>query len=329
MAAARTGEIDMNYTKQLLAFLLLVSISFSLDCISNATDWIFQEQGILIGTVIMLTVLAIIISYIIGIFSRDVKFTIFAKDELYHLGFSVVLLVGFSTILLFSCNVVEMFYSTTLEDLGPTSPCYDSHLSMGDVTLCYMNSMSSKATMMSESYIDKYIGKLMGSTWSFSMSLPLLHSYTVTAKAYKRVESAQYDTVMNMFLFPVVVSLSIQELMLTFVVVEFVKWLLPIAFVLRFFIPTRQMGNLLIALAVALHIVLPFVYVFNFAMYDVLYQDCEQDLVYDDVFGGCGNPNSFWEVATLVPQAFFLPNLTIALVVTFMVSINKALRVIG
>jgi len=319
----------MKYTKHLLALLFLISLSFSLDCINNATDWIFQEQGIMIGGVLILTVLAIAISYMIGIFSRNVQFMVFAKDELYHLGFSVIFLAAFGTILLFSCNVVEMFYSTTIEDLGPTSPCYDSHVSMGDVTMCYMNSMSSKASLMSENYIDKYIGKLMSSTWSFSMSLPLLHSYTVTAQAYKRVESAQYETVVNMFLFPVVVSLSIQELMLTFVVVEFVKWLLPIAFVLRIFIPTRQMGNLLIALAIALHIVLPFVYVFNFAMYDVLYQDCNNSFVYDDVFGGCGDPNSFWEVASLMPQAFFLPNLTIALVVTFMVSINKALRVIG
>ena len=328
MAAARTGEIDMRYT-QLLALLLLVSISFSLNCINNATDWIFQEQGVLIGVVLILTVLTIVISYIVGVFSKNVQFTVFAKDELYHLGFSIIFLAAFGAILLFSCNVVEMFYSTTIEELAPTSPCYDSHFSMGDVTLCYMNSMSSKAKTMSENYIDNYVGKLMASTWSFSMSLPLLHSYTVTAKAYRRVESAQYDTVLNMFLFPVVVSLSVQELLLTFVVVEFVRWLLPIAFVLRIFIPTRQMGNLLIALAIALHIVLPFVYVFNFAMYDVLYQGCEQDLVYDDVFGGCGDPNSFWEVASLVPQAFFLPNLTIALVVTFMISINKALRVIG
>lgn len=326
MAAARIGEIDM---KRILALLFLFSVSFSLNCLNNATDWILQEQGVLIGIVLILTVFAIAIAYMLGNFTKNVQFTVFAKDELYHLGFSVLLLAAFGTILLFSCSVVEMFYSTTVEDLAPTSTCYDSHLSMGDVTLCYMNSMSAKARRLSENYIDNYIGQLMGSTWSFSMSLPVLHTYTVTAKAYKRVNSAQYDTVLNMFLYPTLVSLNVQQLMLTFVVVEFVKWLLPIAFLLRIFIPTRQMGNMLIALAVALHIVVPFIMVFNFAMYDVLYQDCDNSLIQDDVFGGCGDPNSFWEVASLIPQAFFLPNLTIAIVVTFMISINKALRVIG
>ena len=265
MATARTGEINM---KRLLAILLLFSFSFGLDCINNATGWILQEQGILIGTVLVFTTLLIAIAYMVGSFTQNPQFRIFAKDELYHLGFSLILLAGFGTILMFSCTVVDTFYSTTFEELGPTSPCYGSHLSMGDVTICYMNSMSSKARGLSESYIDNYVNQLMDSTFAFSMSIPLFHTYTVTAKAFKRVHSAQYDTVMNMFLFPALVSINIQELLLTFVVVEFVKWLLPIAFLLRILIPTRQMGNMLIALAIALHIVLPFIYVFNFAMYD-------------------------------------------------------------
>jgi len=43
----------------------------------------------------------------------------------------------------------------------------------------------------------------------------------------------------------------------------------------------------------------------------------------------CSNPNGFWNVARLIPQAFFLPNLTIALLITFLGSVHKALRLIG
>jgi hypothetical protein len=340
MAAARTGEIDM---KRLLLFLLLVSSAFALDCIENATAWILQEQGLLIVAVLILTTLIIAISYVVGSFTGNVNFTVFAKDELYHLGFSVVLLLFFGTILLFSCDAIEMFYNTIFDEIGPeTTPslCYSSTATMGDVSLCYMQNLKSKSSRLAETYIDEYIGQLMYSTWTFSLSLPLMNSYSVSAGAYKRIWSAQYDTVLNMFILPALISINIQEMMLTLVVVEFVKWLFPIAFLLRIFIPTRQMGNMLIALGMGLHLVVPFFYVFNLAMYDILFQDCtvfpyvapDGDVEYitnDFVFGPCGDPGSFWQVASLIPQAFFLPNLTIALVVAFMVSVNKALRVIG
>ena len=43
----------------------------------------------------------------------------------------------------------------------------------------------------------------------------------------------------------------------------------------------------------------------------------------------CGNPYGFWFVAKLIPQAFFLPNLTIAIIIVFVSSIDKALRAMG
>ncbi len=329
MATARNREIDM---KRLLLFLLLVSSAFALNCIENATAWILQEQGVLIVGVLVLTALIIGIAYMVGMATGNVNYTVFAKDELYHLGFSVVLLLFFSTILLVSCDAVEMFYNTIFDQIGAeTSSCYESTATMGDVSLCYMQNLKSKSRRLAENYIDQYVSQLMGSTWTFSLSLPLMNSYSVSAEAYKRIWAAQYDTTTNMFIFPALMSINIQELILTLVVVEFVKWLLPIAFLLRIFIPTRQMGNMLIALAMGLHVVIPFFYVFNLAMYDILFQDCAgfEPLINDFVFGRCADPGSFWEVASLIPQAFFIPNLTIALVITFMVSINKALRVIG
>ena len=67
-------------------------------------------------------------------------------------------------------------------------------------------------------------------------------------------------------------------------------------------------------------------------MYDVIGDDeclAYSGAVQDRWFGGCGEEGSFWSVARLIPQAFFLPNLTIALLVTFLAGVNKALRVIG
>ncbi|MEM2909328.1 MAG: hypothetical protein QW590_02455 [Candidatus Bilamarchaeaceae archaeon] len=315
------------YIVCLLAF---VSTSHAINCIQDATGWIIHEQGGLIALVLMFTALIIALAYMVGTFTGNPNFIVFAKDEMYHLGFSLVLLAIFGTALLFTCSATEMFYSATLKQLG-TTQCYDEHASMSSVSLCYLNMMDAKTKGLAEMYLDKYIDELMASASTFSVSIPIMNSYTVTAKAYKRIYSAQYDLVLNTFIFPALVSINIQKLFLTLVAVEFVKWLLPLAFLMRVFIPTRQMGNMLIALGVGLHVLVPFIYVFNLAMYDVLAQDCERyaDVINDAVFEGCGKPISFWEVAAIMPQGFFIPNLTIALLITFLVAINKALRVIG
>ena len=98
------------------------------------------------------------------------------------------------------------------------------------------------------------------------------------------------------------------------------------------------MGDMLIALIIGVYVLVPFMYVFNFAMYDVLLtsDDCTmfQDAVCDFAISGtdCATActaNGFWYVARFIPQAFFLPNLTIAVLITFLGGIHKALRVIG
>ncbi|HID72717.1 TPA: hypothetical protein EYP38_02135 [Candidatus Micrarchaeota archaeon] len=123
------------------------------------------------------------------------------------------------------------------------------------------------------------------------------------------------------------------------------------------------MGNVLIALAIGVYILVPYLYTFNLAMVDVALttEDCYRevnatflgeplhiyDAVCDSVVDGyacwdyadddivedreraCTNNYGFWMVAWLVPQAFLLPNLTIALIVTFIGSVARALRVIG
>ncbi len=316
----------------LIALLLLLPLAHSIDCIDNATDVILSEQGILIWAVLILTTLIIAIAYVIGSSTGNTRFIVFAKDEAWHLCFSIALLIGFSTLLLFSCTAIDMFYKTTLEKLETPSGCYSESATMTGVSLCYLNIAKSDAQRMSENYMDNYIDKLMHSTWSATISIPLLNSFTSAGGAWRRVVANQYDTTLNTFVFPALLSLNIQELFLGFISDNVIYWLLPTAFILRIFIPTRGMGNMLIALSVGLYIIVPFMYTFNLAMYDVIGDDeCYhyRGIITDRWFGGWENQGSFWNVARLMPQAFFLPNLTIALLITFLAGANKALRVIG
>ena len=133
--------------KILLLLLLLLSTSFALDCITNATSWILQEQGTLIILVLVFTALLIAIAYMLGVFMKNVSFIVFAKDEAYHLGFSLLLLAAFGTILMFSCTAIDTFYGVLFEELESETSlgCYKDYLSMNDVSLCYMETVTAKA----------------------------------------------------------------------------------------------------------------------------------------------------------------------------------------
>lgn len=327
----------------LLFALLAISVAFSASsCIANATQLVTtSDVSIVIWAVIALMAVVVALAYMIGTAINNANMIVFAKDEVYHLGFSLLLLVGFTGILLTSCSVMGYFFDQTLQNLPLTMNCYTPGASVNDVATCYIGSAAEDARGLSERYIQYYIDNMMFSTWSVSVQIPLFDSFTVTLGAYKKVISSEDNMIFNSFLIPALMSLSMQKLALAFISDNVVRWILPSAFLLRFAPPTRHMGNVLIALVVGLYIIVPFMYAFNLAMYDVVFSDCNHfaSAACDNAIDSnacptsptatCTNPDSLWNIGRLIPQAFFLPNLTIALLVTFMSSMNKALRVLG
>lgn len=349
----------------LLMLLLLVPFSSALECEGEELSVLIGDQGGNIGAVLMLTAVVTAIAYMLGKVTGNPRFIIFSKDEIYHLAFSVLLLVGFSGLLVLSCNTMDFFFMNTLGELAEEGDlrCYSDFTTIDTISQCYLNSAASRGESISEYYIQQYVDNIMWSTLSMSIALPLFDAYTAVVASYKRVVSNQYDTILNTFLIPAVASLRMQQLLLGFINHNIIAWVMPSAFLLRMFIPTRSMGNVLIALAIGVYILVPYLYTFNLAMVDVALttEDCYRevnatflgeplhiyDAVCDSVVDGyacwdyadddivedreraCTNNYGFWMVAWLVPQAFLLPNLTIALIVTFIGSVARALRVIG
>ncbi|MFH0885448.1 MAG: hypothetical protein V1861_07100 [Candidatus Micrarchaeota archaeon] len=320
--------------------LLLAGLSFSA-CVEDATDTILFEQGTVIMAVVGLMMVVIALAYALGNALHIPNAIVFAKDEMYHLGFSMMLLLGFSGIVVFSCDLTGMFFTQTMSSIGGGS-CYSTAMgqSPNEVAECYISLAKNDARSMSERYIQKYLDNMMDSTFAWSLSLPLFEAYTATAGAYKRIVSNEYSMIMNSFLVPALMSISMQKFVLLFINENIIRWVLPTAFVMRFFPPTRHMGNIFIAIAIGLYVLVPMLYAFNLSMYEVVMNDCSSfaKAACDNVIDNnscsnpattCGNPDSLWNVARLIPQAFFLPNLTMALVITFLSSVHKALRVIG
>ncbi len=309
----------------------------------DASKAIICDQGLNIGIAFSLIILLIAVAYVIGSVTGNPTYTIFAKDEMYHLGFSVLLLLGFTALVTLSTGISDFFFASSFNTFGTLgSNCYHIGDGIHTVSNCYMAGVKSDANQLSQFYIKNYISYLMDSSFAVNLQIPLLNSYTAVVGSYKRILSNQDDLIGNTFLVPAYMSISIQKLALDFINANIIPWILPAAFLLRVLPPTRQMGNILIALALGLYILVPLMYVFNLAMYDVVEKDCPKYAVAacdwsadghycgpNDQSTSCSNPESFWYVAKLIPQAFFLPNLTIAVLITFMSCINKALKVMG
>ncbi|MCI0503210.1 hypothetical protein L0Y65_00695 [Candidatus Micrarchaeota archaeon] len=321
-----------------LFVLFCLGLSFPASCLDNATDVVLSEQGGLIMLVMSLTTIGIALAYAYGSAFHNATFTVLAKDELYHLLFSLALLAAFSGIIVVSCSMRDYFFSQTFQNLDAGS-CYNEGSSVNMVAECYARLAKGDARALAERYIQNQLNAMMDSTKSESISIPLFNTYIAVAGAYKRVISNQYSIILSSFIIPALSSISMQVFVLTFINENVIRWFLPIAFLLRVFPPTRHMGNILIAMSLALYVLVPMLYAFNLAMYEVVFNDCNTyaRAACDHAIDGncdppettCSNPDSLWNVARLVPQAFFLPNLTIVLVVTFLASVHKALRVIG
>jgi hypothetical protein len=351
----------MRYFLVMLLILLVSSLSHCLECTETATEVILGDQAGLLGIVLMLTAVLISLAYMGGKLTGNPKMLVFAKDELYHLGFSLVIIIGFSGLLLLSCQILGFFFESAFEQIGEDSPCYSDESTVSGVSTCFLNRAKSDAEHMANRYVSGYINNMMWSTLSMSIAIPLFDTYTAVIASYKRVVSSQYNTILNMFIIPALVSMSIQQLLLGFVNNNIIAWIVPSGLILRVLPPTRMMGNMILALAIGIYILVPFFYTFNLLMVDATFNagDCERevsaefgpgqlkfyDAICDNVADGyscwsyegsgsnrsstCDNPYGFWMLARFVPLAFLLPNLMIALIVAFIGSLAKAFRVIG
>jgi hypothetical protein len=347
MVHGRHIEADMNMKHiawSLLIILLVigsVSAVAATDCV-DATGIILGVQGINIGIVIGLIVIVIACAYAAGTALGNADYIVLAKDEAYHLGFSILLILGIGGVLLFSCAFMDTFYSGTIMNVaqGATTSCALTD-TPDEIATCYTGLMQANAQNLANDYVNGYINQLMQSAFYWNFQMPLVNSYGVTAGAYRRIISNEYDLVLNTFLVPALISISMQKLLLDFINQNVVTWILPIAILLRVFPPTRQMGNIFIAAVVALYLVIPFMYAFNTVMYDLTLNNCGSfaQAVCDNPIDGyvcatdaaatCTDPDGFWNVARLIPQAFFLPNLTIAVAITFLSGVDRALKVVG
>ncbi|HLC69340.1 MAG TPA: hypothetical protein VJH24_05875 [Candidatus Bilamarchaeaceae archaeon] len=320
------------------ALLLLVSLGFSAACAENlVTDIVTQEISYYTGLSIGLIVLIITFAYMIGTSTNNAQLLIFSKDEMFHLGISLILITSIGGILFFSCIAVSGFLDFALSTLvGGTSDCYDGTQSAVNVARCYIATLEEHARAVLAATTRDSIRNEMESATIFGFYNPVTGGIMTPTKGEYKTYAMQLDMVGLTFVLPALVSISLQRIFLNFGI-DFVRYLIPVALFFRIFPGIRNMGNLLLALSIAVYIFIPSMYAINAAMDDAVFQSTAlgctagsrtEALVEDVVMGDCDSLYNFWSVARLLPQAFFLPNLTIAITITFLSGVNKALRVL-
>lgn len=321
--------------KGALLLLAVLGIASASSCIeSTFVGVITGDAGINIGLAIGLTVLAIAFAYAIGSATANQNLTVFAKDEIYHLGVSLLLILSIAGILFFSCQSLAFFLDFVLGPSGlnliTPDGCYTGGESPQTIASCYMKSVTKTTESTVMRMIKESVKNEMDSTLVISIYNPITGGVSIPWTAHKKAYSMQFDMLAMNFALPALVSLQMQRLILTFST-DLLRWLLPVALLLRVFPPSRYLGNVLIAITVALYVIVPTLYALNGAMDAVVFKDCSlyAAVVNDQILGDCNSDTSIWLVGRAFPHAFFLPNLTLALTVTFLGGISKALKVLG
>ena len=279
--------------KTLIALLFILSFTFADSEFLPAFAWegfgLVISAIALVGAVIAVTYM---FSKLISGFSSltDIRLQTWARAETFNLFISAVIIFGIIIVL----GIVSYWVTDTV-GRNPFEISYD-----------YLDSLSTGGgietaeNLIQSSYRDQFTA----TKHFFLGGVGIWGGAGKDFRADYLSRSAHKDMLMNFALLGVV-SLEIQKLFLQFIQNATLSILLPIAIVLRIIPFSRQAGNFLIAVSIGFLIIFPLTYVF-YAGIETDIQDFSH--VEDHVL-----EQDFNTVGRLMPQAIFLPNLSLVI----------------
>lgn len=315
--------------KKIASLALLVALSGSANagyldtCTVNSLDVSSVDSLAFIAIALALVSFGIGLAYMYAKGREDRALETWAKDEAFGMLISAFLLAGLLVFFNASCGISQAYAGG---DPFSVSKFYlKSQLqSNGQNVLQQLTGSSIRNQMDATAYL--YVG------------FTPFFGYGLAGNANLRAHSAQKELLIDMYL-PIVASLTAQLYAL-----DTIQWigasiLLPFAFVLRLVPPTRDFGNVMIALFFAVYIVVPTMYAMSAAVYtdEILNKplvcvDCAVHNFYTygmDDPGAARTEMAFYRIGSTIPQAIFLPNLVIVVAITCVSALSKALRAIS
>ncbi|MBU0586339.1 hypothetical protein KJ780_02410 [Candidatus Micrarchaeota archaeon] len=346
----------MNKHLSIFLLLLFSSISFAavspLDCAFDTVTTIRDDAGDIISLVIILMVFLLTAIYTYATVFNKAEYLILVKDEFFHLGISVMMLLFFGVAMTMGCTLISEVFSSAYSQLETpelSDPCNPGAgtATVQSLSSCYIGMMERDGERIIQAYTNANI-RLQIEASGYINYFGLMQGSIFAPYAHLRAYAMFIDTLNNMFAVPAYISIKAQSIFIRFFLGDefggrstILEFLLPGAFVLRFFPPTRQAGNMIIAFASGIYLIVPVFVALNGMTYAFIFTEADKlsysflanDLVltggvYNSGDLALSSTTTLLEVARLYPQAFLLPNLLIVVLVTFISSMNKALKVL-
>ena len=269
---------------------------------------------------------AIAAAYMYSKLREDPQWGVWAKDEAQNLLVTVLLFIGLLAFFTGSCSVAASYSGETHNPFDIA----DRHLAM----LIQSNGLNILRSLTFGSLNNQF-----AATVYWYIGITPYSGSGVAEFANNRAYSAHKEFLMDLYL-PIVASLHAQRYLLQAIQWVSASVLLPFAFVMRLVPPTREFGNVLIALFFTLYIVAPTLYAMGSNAYDKVLQaqacvDCGVHNFYSYGIDEGPDDSSVWKDAVLykigssIPQAVLLPNIVIVVSITCVMALSKALRAIA
>lgn len=281
----------------------------------------------LIGVSFTLVSLCIALAYMYSKFREDPTMGVWAKDEAFNLVVTVLLFAGLLVIFSASCSIAS--------DYSGGNPIYASQQYLD--ALISSNGLNILRVLSSDSITNQ-----LDATKYRYLGLTPFWGEGAALRSNRKAYSAQEEYLIDMYL-PIIASLTAQKYVITGIAWMGAYVLLPFAFVMRLIPPTRDFGNVLIALFFGLYIVVPTLYAMSGSIFmqsivnnlspfttdSSLEKFCSYGL--DNREPPCG-PSAgtiLYRIGSTIPQAVFLPNLVIIVAISCIMALSKALRAIA
>ncbi|MDO8339343.1 MAG: hypothetical protein Q7T16_01670 [Candidatus Burarchaeum sp.] len=291
----------MKLLAKSLAFLLLLT---GISSAASACSVSITSEASLIILLALLSGLIVALAYMGSQVFQKFEWEIWAKNTGVRVLVALALVFGVNMVILAGCAASDALVGKDMFDAS------NSYLG----NLVYSRGFPLIYTLTEASLQNQ----LEAIDFKFTSS-PFSGGSGIAAHAGEKTKANAQDAVVNM-LMPLMASLYAQQLLLQAIQTVIVPVFLPFAFVLRVFSQTRTVGDYLIAICLGLAVVLPLTYVMNLVIVGGM------DMANILTPSMAADPDlKLASVTSLIPQAIFLPNLTIVVTVSFIMSFSKLL----
>jgi hypothetical protein len=302
-----------------LAALALLPVAYAIDY--TGTDSVCWNEGYAnfnwVFMAFALTVFLISFAYMLSKVFESPEMGVWAHDELFNLGVSVVLFAVLVGCFIASCEIVQGFSG----GMSPFAATYN-----------YLDGIAGNGLNALRDLTKSSLQNQLDATSYLNIGWPASDARGVATKASLRAVSSHKEMVIDLAL-PLLASIRAQKTVLQILELVSLSVILPFAMVLRILPFTREGGNLLIALSFAMYVVLPAFYALSAEAWKEVverpwgvsvfnYRDWGLDAGAACPAGDC----VLFRIGSMIPQAVFLPNLALIMLITCTMAISKGLR---